>query len=263
MNTINRDIIMNIMEFVPEYNIEGFYQLDSEWRHAMHYICRKKSIYKHYDLGRDYSQVFVPFSQVIFGEVDTEEKREDMFEQLSTWFSSFVKRDTSGELEKYKKELVKRNLLDVNRRNMIDEKWDNFFKSIRSYLSHLPIIRFILKPELQHIGPTNETENSYKDTKVLKDNMNKTWYAVLGDSDEIESYEFNTYIWCWYESVLAFMEKRTPRQTPYSNFDSVRIEDFDSSLLEEGIWTQPIPIHNQMWVEDDEEDEEDEEDEDH
>jgi hypothetical protein len=257
------------MEFVPEEylknNIEGLYQLNTEWQHAIHRIIRKTPIYLHYDLGREYSQIFKPFSTVIFGEVGTVEKREELFDKLIQWLSQIVQKDASV-LNKHKEELVRRELVNIKNKDSIDRRWDKFFKNIREILSRIPIINLVYNAEIASTSYYTTTENNYKNDSVLVDrlkkNMNEAWYPVMAMEDSnIDSYEFNSYTWSSMEEILAFLQKRPVRPCPYRVFDTVYAEDFDRSLLKEGIWTQPIPIYNRLFDAVDIEDEEDDEDE--
>jgi len=262
MNTVNKDIILNIMEFVPEEYIENnmdeLYNLNSEWKYSIYYIIKKKPIYHHYDLGRKYSQVFKPFSTLTFGEVGTVEKREELFDKLMQWLSQLIRKDTSV-LNTHKEELVRRDLVNPRNKELIDGRWDKFLKNIREILARLPIINLVFNPELASTSYYTRTENNYKNDSALverlKDKMNEAWYPVLEDS-HIDSYEFNSYIWTSTEEILAFVEKRPVRECPYRVFDTVYSENFDRSLLKEGIWTQTIPIYNRLfdYIEEDEED---------
>jgi hypothetical protein len=251
MQRINSDIVSVIVDFLPQeeinQHIDGLYKLDSSWRIVMHWNIQKQKIYKYFDLGRDYNTKFSPFSQATFEEIITIGDKLGLIKELFDWIYKITRKKFV--LNNESKLFLNDPIIDAKQPELINEGWCNFFRDARKYIYNIPLGFIIDEPvaEIKNLFNTEKELKTPENILALKQRMASSWVPVYDDRHEeqiVESYNFVPEIWFVLEQMIAFLEKRSVRHIPYTEFDYIATEDFNPSKMIEGMVDDDAIIFN-------------------
>ena len=253
MQAVNSDILSHIIDFLPLEEIKpyvsGFYELDSTWKNTMYRIIKKEKIYKYFDLGRDNYIKFCPFSQVTFGQIVTVEQRKKIIEDLYDWVSNIITKKIN-----YNKNildiLLEKPIIDIKNKEIINPSWNEFFTKIRTLISAIPFSFIIDNPDLTRFGYYyRKTEKDFlkePQTFLFFKQMMKlswSWRRFTTENGYTTRHDFYPEIWNSIEEIIAFMENRPKRNSPYNQLNYI-LNVNDSDINNEGYLSENITVYN-------------------